>query len=67
MGVLYALPQTYNFDFNLAFLQDLNLVLKKYHVILTNGFIEKALETFKQMQLAVVKPNSTTFPLLVPK
>ncbi|XP_057834761.2 pentatricopeptide repeat-containing protein At2g39620-like [Cryptomeria japonica] len=26
-----------------------------------NGFVENALETFKQMQLANVKPNSTTF------
>ncbi|XP_057846895.2 pentatricopeptide repeat-containing protein At2g39620 [Cryptomeria japonica] len=26
-----------------------------------NGFVENALETFKQMQLAAVKPDSTTF------
>jgi len=26
-----------------------------------NGFVERALETFKQMQLACVNPNSTTF------
>ncbi|KAH9288068.1 hypothetical protein KI387_032185 [Taxus chinensis] len=31
-----------------------------------NGFVEKALETFKQMQLADVKPNSTTFASILP-
>lgn len=31
-----------------------------------NGFIEKALETFKQMGLAGVKPNSTTFATVLP-
>ncbi|KAH9310403.1 hypothetical protein KI387_025438 [Taxus chinensis] len=31
-----------------------------------NGFVEKALETFKQMQLAGVKPNSTTFASILP-
>ncbi|XP_057853782.1 pentatricopeptide repeat-containing protein At3g12770-like [Cryptomeria japonica] len=30
-----------------------------------NGFVEKALETFKQMQLAGVKPNSTTFACIL--
>ncbi|XP_057873705.2 pentatricopeptide repeat-containing protein At4g30700-like [Cryptomeria japonica] len=31
-----------------------------------NGFFENALETFKQMQLAGVKPNSTTFTSILP-
>ncbi|XP_057837801.1 pentatricopeptide repeat-containing protein At4g02750-like isoform X2 [Cryptomeria japonica] len=31
-----------------------------------NGFDEKALETFKQMQSAGVKPNSTTFVSILP-
>ncbi|XP_057841718.2 pentatricopeptide repeat-containing protein At1g11290, chloroplastic-like [Cryptomeria japonica] len=31
-----------------------------------NGFVGKALETFKQMQLAGVKPNSTTFTSILP-
>ncbi|XP_057873030.2 pentatricopeptide repeat-containing protein At1g11290, chloroplastic isoform X2 [Cryptomeria japonica] len=31
-----------------------------------NGFGEKALETFKQMELAGVKPNSTTFASVLP-
>ncbi|XP_059077386.1 pentatricopeptide repeat-containing protein At3g09040, mitochondrial-like [Cryptomeria japonica] len=31
-----------------------------------NGFVEKALETFKQMQLAVVQPNSATFASILP-
>ncbi|XP_057830827.2 pentatricopeptide repeat-containing protein At2g03880, mitochondrial-like [Cryptomeria japonica] len=31
-----------------------------------NGFVEKALGTFKQMQLAAVKPNSTTFASILP-
>ncbi|XP_057852302.2 pentatricopeptide repeat-containing protein At4g13650-like isoform X2 [Cryptomeria japonica] len=31
-----------------------------------NGFVEKALETFKQMQLAGVKPDSTTFASILP-
>jgi len=31
-----------------------------------NGFVEKALETFKQMQLAGVKPNSITFVSILP-
>ncbi|XP_057873711.1 pentatricopeptide repeat-containing protein At3g24000, mitochondrial [Cryptomeria japonica] len=31
-----------------------------------NGFNEKALETFKQMQLAGVKPNPTTFASILP-
>ncbi|XP_057862773.2 pentatricopeptide repeat-containing protein At2g13600 [Cryptomeria japonica] len=31
-----------------------------------NGFVQKALETFKQMQLAGVKPDSTTFSSLLP-
>ncbi|XP_059069534.1 pentatricopeptide repeat-containing protein At3g24000, mitochondrial-like [Cryptomeria japonica] len=31
-----------------------------------NGFVEIALETFKQMQLAGVKPNSTTFVSILP-
>ncbi|XP_057854695.2 pentatricopeptide repeat-containing protein At3g12770 [Cryptomeria japonica] len=31
-----------------------------------NGFVEKALETFKQMQMAGVKPNSTTFASILP-
>ncbi|XP_057816350.2 pentatricopeptide repeat-containing protein At1g11290, chloroplastic-like isoform X2 [Cryptomeria japonica] len=31
-----------------------------------NGFVEKALETFKQMPLAGVKPNSTTFASILP-
>ncbi|XP_057862771.2 putative pentatricopeptide repeat-containing protein At3g23330 [Cryptomeria japonica] len=31
-----------------------------------NGFVQKALETFKQMQLAGVKPDSTTFSSLFP-
>ncbi|XP_057873036.2 pentatricopeptide repeat-containing protein At3g24000, mitochondrial-like [Cryptomeria japonica] len=31
-----------------------------------NGLAEKALETFKQMQLAGVKPNSTTFVSILP-
>ncbi|XP_057871944.2 pentatricopeptide repeat-containing protein At1g15510, chloroplastic isoform X2 [Cryptomeria japonica] len=31
-----------------------------------NGYIEKTLETFKQMQLAGVKPNSTTFASILP-
>ncbi|XP_057836735.2 pentatricopeptide repeat-containing protein At5g27110 [Cryptomeria japonica] len=31
-----------------------------------NGFAEKALETFKQMELAGVKPNSTTFASILP-
>ncbi|XP_057832149.2 pentatricopeptide repeat-containing protein At3g24000, mitochondrial-like [Cryptomeria japonica] len=31
-----------------------------------NGLVEKALETFKQMQLACVKPNSTTFVSILP-
>ncbi|XP_057873038.2 pentatricopeptide repeat-containing protein At5g39350 [Cryptomeria japonica] len=31
-----------------------------------NGFVEKALETFKQMQLAGLKPNSTTFASILP-
>ncbi|XP_057854814.2 pentatricopeptide repeat-containing protein At1g11290, chloroplastic-like [Cryptomeria japonica] len=31
-----------------------------------NGFVEKALEVFKQMQLAGVKPNSTTFASILP-
>ncbi|KAH9288067.1 hypothetical protein KI387_032184, partial [Taxus chinensis] len=30
-----------------------------------NGFVEKALETFKQMQLVGVNPNSTTFASLL--
>ncbi|XP_057837778.2 pentatricopeptide repeat-containing protein At1g11290, chloroplastic [Cryptomeria japonica] len=30
-----------------------------------NGFLEEALETFKQMQLAVVQPNSTTFVIIL--
>ncbi|XP_057873083.2 putative pentatricopeptide repeat-containing protein At3g23330 [Cryptomeria japonica] len=31
-----------------------------------NGFVEQALETFKQMQLAGVKPDSTTFASILP-
>ncbi|XP_057841741.2 pentatricopeptide repeat-containing protein At3g24000, mitochondrial-like [Cryptomeria japonica] len=31
-----------------------------------NGFVEEALETFKQMQLAGVKPNSATFATILP-
>ncbi|XP_057837804.1 pentatricopeptide repeat-containing protein At3g09040, mitochondrial-like [Cryptomeria japonica] len=31
-----------------------------------NGFVEKGIETFKQMQLAGVKPNSTTFVSILP-
>ncbi|XP_057830817.2 pentatricopeptide repeat-containing protein DOT4, chloroplastic [Cryptomeria japonica] len=31
-----------------------------------NGFVDKALETFKQMQLAGVKPDSTTFASILP-
>ncbi|XP_057816438.2 pentatricopeptide repeat-containing protein At3g12770-like [Cryptomeria japonica] len=31
-----------------------------------NGLVEKALETFKQMQLAGVKPNSATFASILP-
>ncbi|XP_059069475.1 pentatricopeptide repeat-containing protein At3g24000, mitochondrial-like [Cryptomeria japonica] len=31
-----------------------------------NGFVESALEIFKQMQLAAVKPNSTTFASILP-
>ncbi|XP_057850679.1 pentatricopeptide repeat-containing protein At1g56690, mitochondrial [Cryptomeria japonica] len=31
-----------------------------------NGFVEEALETFKQMQLAGVKPNSSTFANILP-
>ncbi|XP_057849489.2 putative pentatricopeptide repeat-containing protein At3g23330 [Cryptomeria japonica] len=31
-----------------------------------NGFYEKALETYKQMQLAGVKPESTTFASILP-
>ncbi|XP_057841650.2 pentatricopeptide repeat-containing protein At2g22070 [Cryptomeria japonica] len=31
-----------------------------------NGFFEKALETFKQMQLTDVKPDSTTFASILP-
>ncbi|XP_057818466.2 putative pentatricopeptide repeat-containing protein At3g23330 [Cryptomeria japonica] len=31
-----------------------------------NGFVEMALETFKQMQLAGVKPGSTTFVSILP-
>ncbi|XP_057832150.2 pentatricopeptide repeat-containing protein At3g12770-like [Cryptomeria japonica] len=31
-----------------------------------NGYLEKALETFKQMQLAAVKPDSTTFASILP-
>ncbi|XP_057853781.2 pentatricopeptide repeat-containing protein At5g66520 [Cryptomeria japonica] len=31
-----------------------------------NGFVEKALETFNQMQLAGVRPNSTTFVSILP-
>ncbi|XP_057870782.1 pentatricopeptide repeat-containing protein At4g02750-like isoform X2 [Cryptomeria japonica] len=31
-----------------------------------NGFFENALETFKQMQLAGVKPNCTTFASILP-
>ncbi|XP_059067682.1 pentatricopeptide repeat-containing protein At3g29230 [Cryptomeria japonica] len=31
-----------------------------------NGFDEKALETFKQMQLAGIKPDSTTFASILP-
>ncbi|XP_057837821.2 pentatricopeptide repeat-containing protein At3g16610-like [Cryptomeria japonica] len=31
-----------------------------------NGFVERALETFKEMQLAGVKPNSTTFASVLP-
>ncbi|KAH9310397.1 hypothetical protein KI387_025432 [Taxus chinensis] len=31
-----------------------------------NGFVEKAFEIFKQMQLAGVKPNSTTFASILP-
>ncbi|XP_057858599.2 pentatricopeptide repeat-containing protein At2g27610-like [Cryptomeria japonica] len=31
-----------------------------------NLFVEKALETFKQMQLACVKPDSTTFASILP-
>ncbi|XP_059068267.1 pentatricopeptide repeat-containing protein At4g13650-like [Cryptomeria japonica] len=31
-----------------------------------NGFDEKALETFRQMQLSGVKPNSTTFASVLP-
>ncbi|KAH9288065.1 hypothetical protein KI387_032182, partial [Taxus chinensis] len=31
-----------------------------------NGPVEKALEVFKQMQLADVKPNSTTFASILP-
>ncbi|XP_057873039.2 pentatricopeptide repeat-containing protein At3g12770 [Cryptomeria japonica] len=31
-----------------------------------NGFAEKALETFKQMQLIGIKPNSTTFASILP-
>ncbi|XP_059069560.1 pentatricopeptide repeat-containing protein At3g09040, mitochondrial-like [Cryptomeria japonica] len=31
-----------------------------------NGFVEKALETFKKMQLADVKPDSTTFANILP-
>ncbi|XP_057852299.1 pentatricopeptide repeat-containing protein At5g39350 [Cryptomeria japonica] len=31
-----------------------------------NGLVEKALETFKQMKLAGVKPNSTTFSSILP-
>ncbi|XP_057833052.2 pentatricopeptide repeat-containing protein At3g12770 [Cryptomeria japonica] len=31
-----------------------------------NGFVEKALETFKQMQLTGVKPNSTSFASILP-
>ncbi|GLJ25525.1 hypothetical protein SUGI_0488660 [Cryptomeria japonica] len=33
---------------------------------LQNGVVEKALETFKQMQLGGVKPNSTTFASILP-
>lgn len=31
-----------------------------------NGFVKKALETFKHMQLEGVKPNSTTFESFLP-
>jgi len=31
-----------------------------------NGFVEKALEILKKMQLAGVKPNSTTFASIFP-
>ncbi|XP_059069540.1 pentatricopeptide repeat-containing protein At3g12770-like [Cryptomeria japonica] len=31
-----------------------------------NGFVEKALETFEQMQLAGIKPNSATFASILP-
>lgn len=31
-----------------------------------NGFVEKALETFKQMQLVDVKPDSSTFSSILP-
>ncbi|XP_057821823.2 putative pentatricopeptide repeat-containing protein At3g23330 [Cryptomeria japonica] len=31
-----------------------------------NGFVENALEIFKQMQLAAVKPDSTTFASILP-
>ena len=31
-----------------------------------NGFVEKALETFKQMQSAGVKTNSTTIATILP-
>ncbi|XP_059069664.1 pentatricopeptide repeat-containing protein At1g11290, chloroplastic-like isoform X1 [Cryptomeria japonica] len=31
-----------------------------------NGFVEKALDTFKQMKLAGIKPNSTTFASILP-
>ncbi|XP_057858136.2 pentatricopeptide repeat-containing protein At3g24000, mitochondrial-like [Cryptomeria japonica] len=33
---------------------------------LQNGFLEEALKVFKQMQLASVKPNCTTFSSIVP-
>ncbi|XP_059065148.1 pentatricopeptide repeat-containing protein At5g66520 isoform X2 [Cryptomeria japonica] len=35
--------------------------LFKCYGFVQNGFVEKALETFKRMQLVGVKPNSTTF------
>ncbi|XP_057837431.2 pentatricopeptide repeat-containing protein At2g03880, mitochondrial-like [Cryptomeria japonica] len=31
-----------------------------------NGFVDKALQTFEQMQLAGVKPNTTTFSSILP-
>ncbi|XP_057873032.2 pentatricopeptide repeat-containing protein At1g11290, chloroplastic-like [Cryptomeria japonica] len=31
-----------------------------------NGYVEKALETFNRMQMACVKPNSTTFASILP-